>query len=324
MPKFSKTTIRVFIFAFKFLIFLAAIYVIKEKLSHISMIDVSLFFREIIFHEKGILVLLVVGLMVYINWDLETRKWQLLMKKFQKLNYLNSFKAVLAGSAVSFVSPNRSGSFVGRILFLREKNRAQGTAMSIVGGFAQTLVSLITGLFTLSLFFFPNNLLEHKFIIIIAGTLSALIFLLLYFRTDQLSKIRSNKKVIKDILKAFADISNEVRWKVFAMSALRYFVFSIQFALLIWLTGIPISLTQILACVFIIYFIMGLLPSLWLGNLGPRELISIMVISSFLSSDLDPINELIIIIPSLLLWFMNLCIPALIGYTVLLFQKIRA
>ncbi|NND78015.1 MAG: hypothetical protein HKN39_07510 [Flavobacteriales bacterium] len=323
MPPIKTTRLRPFIIAFKFLIFLAAIYVIYQKLSHSEHKDISTFLGTLFSSTNSLLVFLLVGAMSFLNWDLETRKWQILMKPYEQLEYSKAFRSVLAGSAVSFVSPNRSGSFIGRVLFLESRNRGQGTGMSILGGFAQTLVSLITGLLALSICLFPKNFIEHKTLIITLGIAASAVFFLLYFKSQWFARIDLKKTVFKEIAQPFQEIRNEQRIKVISLSVLRYLVFSLQFALLLSISSLQMPLMQLLLCVFIIYFIMGLLPSLWLGNLGPRELISIMVISSFYPGDLGTDEQFQVIWPSLVLWVVNLCIPALMGSFFLLAKRVR-
>ena len=196
--------------------------------------------------------------------------------------------------------------------------------MSILGGFAQTLISLVVGLIALSFCLFPNEFLDHKNLIIFLGILATIIFALFYFRSQWLSKFEFQNKIFKQITEPFLEIKDRLRLKVLGLSLLRYLVFCIQFALLLSLTGLDLSFTELLLSVFIIYFIMGLLPSLWLGNLGPRELISIMVISSFYPSEFIEAEHFKVIWPSILLWLVNLCIPALLGSIFLLANRVKS
>ena len=57
--------------------------------------------------------------MVFINWGLEARKWQVLLEPIQKMSFIRAFKSVLGGLALSLNTPNRMGEYGGRILYVK-------------------------------------------------------------------------------------------------------------------------------------------------------------------------------------------------------------
>lgn len=62
-------------------------------------------------------LLLVVALM-FVNWGIEARKWQLLVRLVHPVPFFQAFKAILAGVSFSVTTPNRIGEYVGRMMYM--------------------------------------------------------------------------------------------------------------------------------------------------------------------------------------------------------------
>ncbi len=85
-------------------------------------------------------------LLVFVNWGVEARKWQVLMKPVESIGFFNAFKAVLAGLAFSMNTPNRIGEYGGRVLYVHEGHRWKAFSLTIIGSFSQLIVTLAMGL----------------------------------------------------------------------------------------------------------------------------------------------------------------------------------
>src|SRR5689334_3156518 len=46
-------------------------------------------------------------LLMFVNWGLEARKWQVVIKRIQHLSFFQSCKAVFTGTTLAFFTPNR-------------------------------------------------------------------------------------------------------------------------------------------------------------------------------------------------------------------------
>ncbi len=103
------------------------------------------------------LMFLMIGLMI-INWGIEARKWQLLVRSIEPVTYFKAFKAVLSGISFSLFIP--SGDYVGKILYLHEGNRLRSIPLSVAGSMSQLIVTLAAGL--LSLVYLRGYVLEPK------------------------------------------------------------------------------------------------------------------------------------------------------------------
>ena len=91
-------------------------------------------------------------------------------------------------------------------------------------------------------------------------------------------------------------------------------MFAIQFDLLLLMFGVDVGPLFGFVLIGVTYFIMTIIPSFWLGQLGIREAVSLFVIGAFSNNDAGILSA------SLALWIINLVIPALIG-GVLLFTS---
>jgi uncharacterized membrane protein YbhN (UPF0104 family) len=50
-------------------------------------------------------------LLLFVNWGIEARKWQLMMRPVQRVSFLTSVKAILSGLALSLFLPNGFGEY---------------------------------------------------------------------------------------------------------------------------------------------------------------------------------------------------------------------
>jgi hypothetical protein len=100
--------------------------------------------------------------------------------------------------------------------------------------------------------------------------------------------------------------SGSFRSVILVHSSIRYFVFLIQFAFVFNAYGEPLSSDLILA-VSQLYLISILIPSLFLGKLGVRESVGLVLLGAI------GVNEPAIIATSLTIWGINLMLPTLIS-----------
>ena len=94
---------------------------------------------------------------VFVNWGMEARKWQLLMKAIQPISFITAFKSLLCGVTFSLNTPNRIGEYGGRILFVKEGNRIKAITLSIAGGMAQLIITMLMGCFGLTYLLFTMD-----------------------------------------------------------------------------------------------------------------------------------------------------------------------
>ncbi|MBK7298693.1 MAG: flippase-like domain-containing protein [Flavobacteriales bacterium] len=73
-------------------------------------------------------VLLVMLVCMAVNWSLESHKWRWLLRPVERIGSWRSLVATIAGTSVGLVTPNRTGEFLGRVLFLKPENRVKAVS----------------------------------------------------------------------------------------------------------------------------------------------------------------------------------------------------
>ena len=79
-----------------------------------------------------------------INWLLESFKWKKLVYTIQdNFTFFSAIRGVLIGVFFGFVTPNRIGEFGGRLFKIHEGNKVKALNLSLVGGFAQFVITFL-------------------------------------------------------------------------------------------------------------------------------------------------------------------------------------
>jgi uncharacterized membrane protein YbhN (UPF0104 family) len=269
-----------------------------------------------------------VFLLFPLNLFLDIWQWKYLIKKLEKVSYWNATKAVLAGYSVSMFLPNRVGEYFGRIYVLKKAGRIQAILVTVLGSMAQLLTTLLFGSVAISLLLpgfidFSDQISRWLYL----GTLTlALIFIIVsvfaYLNFSSFSEIIrriSGHKLarINKFTVVFSWYSSKNLAIVLGVSILRYLVFSFQFFLLLRIFLVPLDYFQGMLVISAVYFLMTIIPTIALTELGVRGSVSLFVFGLYFEK-LNLLNEqfgLGVITASTLLWLINLAFPALLGTT---------
>lgn len=261
----------------------------------------------------------VVGLML-VNWGIESWKWRILVRDVERLTIARAFTAVIAGTSIGLITPNRVGEFAGRVLFLRPEHRVQGSFATLLGSISQFVVTVLAG--TAVLFLVPHEagspeqgalwqLVRWCALLVGAATV------FLYFSPGALERIflavpwlRKYERHVH-VLSAF-DRSRLTH--VAAWSALRYGVFTAQFVLLLNVVGqVPVPMA--LASVPVLFLVSTLIPTTALTELGVRGSLAENLITGG-----EPVG---VVISTIIIWVVNIVVPAVAGSIILLVARIR-
>lgn len=271
---------------------------------------------------------LVVILLMLINWGIEARKWQLLIKHLQQFSFYNAFKSVLAGCSITMLTPNRIGEYGGRILFLKEENRIRGISLNIAGSISQLLVTLIMGCAGLVFlrYFSHNNrnalsVLPHfwgNVLIYFSITCTTVLFLFyirLSWLVQMMEKVPAFNKVVKHIA-VLDEFSVNQLLKILSLSLLRYLVFVLQYVLLLQVLQVDIEGWLSFWLITVFYLVMAVAPTIGFLELPVRAKTSLELMQLYST------NILGIETAALAIWIINLVIPAVIGSFLILGIKI--
>ena len=269
-------------------------------------------------------MLVLAFLLMFVNWGFEARKWQVAMGKLQTISFWQSYKAIFTGATMASFTPNRTGEYVGRVLYVDEGKRLQAIPVTIVCSMAQLQVTLYTGIiaiFTLE-DVVANFLAWDKAVVLFSKTLlyvalAAMILLtLIYFRIGwfvrKVHSWRPRDKWIRYI-EVIEQLNATILLRILSLSVCRYLVFALQYYLVFRVFEVQVSWAECLMAISILFLLLAIIPSFtFLTDLGIRWKAGIEIVSIFSS------NTIGIFATAFTIWVFNLIIPALIGSLLIL------
>src|SRR5947209_7842176 len=201
------------------------------------------------FNSLNIVYLLTAIFLIPVNWGLEAFKWKRSVSFIYPISYIQSFKAVLSGVSFSVTMPNRVGEYFGRMIYMPEGQRLRTISATMVGGFAQLLVTILMGTAGLLILKAPllksfnGSLIWYQFIIY---GLTALVFILilLYFNiagSVGLFKNWIRKEKYIYLVEALRNFNKSVLMQLLVLSLIRYSVFVLQYILIFYLFDVSLS-----------------------------------------------------------------------------------
>ena len=241
-------------------------------------------------------------LLMPVNWLLEARRWQLLCVS-ESIKMFDAIKSVIIGLSLESIMPFGTGAATGRVMNLKTKDRSRNIPMAFLGQWIQTLVTLLAGIYGCWKVFQKDALFQFNF------TWEPVAFGILVLAVAW-AFLRKKRAIIniKDVLQQIAEIRLFDWVRLLFYSCLRYVVFLTQFVLLLQ-AFIPMGKLNILIAlatwVFVARTVMPRLSSL--------ETLGIRAAAGWYFSSLYalPVSEVMLAI--LMLWFINLLIPSIIG-----------
>jgi hypothetical protein len=263
--------------------------------------------------------LCLVFVLMFVNWGLEAKKWQLLVNTIQPINFLRAFRAIFSGQAFALNTINGVGEYVGRIVFLNEGNRLRAIAISVVGSFSQLIVTFVMGFFGLLYMriFLLNSNQEFKglsvfwFDALMWGLLIAnILFIMLYFSLSWVTKMFERIPFVSKYAYFIKEVEN-LQWReltrILNLSFIRYVVFVAQYLLLLQIFKVDADWFSLAWLVCVMFLILAIVPTITLAELGLRGELSIQLIG------LVSINTIGILFTATGIWLINKVIPALVG-----------
>jgi hypothetical protein len=120
------------------------------------------------------------------------------------------------------------------------------------------------------------------------------------------------QNMIHDILVPFRRLDVKTVTQVSALSVLRYLIFTLQFVLVLQIFNVELSVIEMITCVAVNYFLITAIPTYALAEIGVRGTVATAVFSVY------GVDALPVISASLIVWMINLAVPALIGTAILM------
>ena len=311
------------------ILFLFLLYAIYHQLLQKSNWRESLYQIGLAITGKDQWKIWVVFLLMLANWGIEAAKWKISMAPLQQIPFWRAFRATLTGTAMASFTPNRTGEYLGRILYVEEGKRLQSISLTIVCSLSQLIITMVmgcAGIFYLQWYLdshpvvgiIPLQLVLNVLLAIVVIVMVALVFL--YFRLAWLVKLiywfRLHEKYLAYV-KFLEGLDAKILLRILSLSFLRYVVFIAQYYFMFSVFAVSISWLDTFSSVSVIFLIMAIVPTFTvLTELGLRWEAAIQVVQIF------SINTVGIFAASFGIWLINLVIPALAGSLLILGLKL--
>ncbi|MGC8864954.1 MAG: hypothetical protein ACP5O2_04435 [Bacteroidales bacterium] len=281
-----------------------------------------------IFFDQGHYWILSVAvfLLMFLNWGLETLKWQRLISKIEKVHFLKAYMAIFTGVTASVFTPNRVGEYIGRVFILENRQPAQGILITLLGSFSQILVYLAGGAVAGLVIFYRYILPWRPQLSFLSWILTPAVFLVFigsilifanlpYFIRLARRLLPRRWHKIRSWVSVLGMYTRTEMLKIMAISFLRYLVFIFQYMLLLVMFGISLNFSTLLTGIPFIILLLVVIPSVALSELGVRNSVALFVFELMLPPGLknDPLVNLSIIAAATSLWLINVALPAIIG-----------
>lgn len=263
-----------------------------------------------------------------VNWGIEAQKWHLSIKHLQPITFLRSFRAILTGLSFAVNTPNRTGEYIGRVLYVKDGNRIKAIAVTFINSWSQLIITLVMGVLAifyiqwfmdkatlqgmgLSLFWIRT--IEWVFIGI------TFVAFAIYFRLNWLIPLIEKIPFVGKYSHYFNVLGEftrkELLWMLF-LSFIRYLVFIAQYQLVFSIFEVDVSWWQGFWMTSAIFLVLAIVPTIALAELGLRGEVSLQLLG------MVSLNKLGIVASSATIWLVNLILPAIVGSILVIGIKI--
>lgn len=241
-----------------------------------------------------------------INWLLEITKWKTLVASISTISFAESAKQSLASLTASLITPNRIGDYAAKVVYYQPKERSSILFLNLLNNAYQMLVTTVFGL--VGLYFFTQDY-DVAIPIVKILRLSGLIFVLGLITLLGIKKkgISIRGFSIQSVLDKAKSASKTLQIKVFALSVIRYLVFSFQFYFLLLLFGVDVDYFSAMMVISSIYFIASLIPTFVIFDVALKGSVAVYLFGIF------GVNSLTIVCLISTMWILNFMLPSMIG-----------
>jgi uncharacterized protein (TIRG00374 family) len=252
-------------------------------------------------------------LLMPLNLFLEGYRWHRLVRRIApRVRLRESLGAMMAGYPLGFATPGRIGDYVGRAYYLRYHNKWALAALTFAERAMTLACCVVFGLAALLYFLVTRTELATPawMVVFYVGALaaSALLGLLLYPRAAHalLMAVTPSRR-IRRMLRFLKRYSSRDAYELFGLSAVRYAVFSTQFACLVLAFDPGVSWLTAYVGVALVFFAKSAIPSFTVADLGIREGAAVYFFDAMGADVAAAFNA------SFLVFCLNILLPAIIG-----------
>jgi len=303
------------ILAVKILIGILSFYIIYNRLSTIEGFSDTIV--QWANQPKIYVIFLIVLCLMPVNWGIESYKWKLITRRIESISYLRAVKSVLSGICIGNIAPGRALEFAAKVVFFKTENRPAVTLIHFINGMFQMLITVMVGVASV---IYKSSTTNHSsilfYVIVIAGICLIAVFCwsIMNVKTIQqkLKFIKWFKQIDDAQLEAFP-LSLVI--KLVGLSILRYIVFTMQFYLVFQVLSPDVQFINAFTSIAAYFLLTSLMPMISVIEPAIRAAIALFVFSNQDSS-------ITVILSSTMIWLINVVVPSVLGYFVILKEKI--
>ena len=262
--------------------------------------------------------------LVPLNVGLEAFRWHRLVRKLApEVPFRTSLAAVLSGYPLGLLTPGRVGDYVGRALYLRSISPGASATLTFAERIATLACCLVFGLIALPHFLFTHTeVASVAWMTVLALGIFATAFLLVLLLHPKLAKSLLETVLpfrrIRHVFAVLNRFSGRDATELFALSVVRYAVFSSQFVFMVHAFQADVSWLTAYTGVVLVFFAKSALPSITLGDLGIRESAAVFFLGAFGVVEAAAFNA------SLGIFAVNILLPAIVGLPLLPRLRLRS
>lgn len=323
--KTTSKAIRNWAWLLKPILSLAALYYILHRLEGVDMsLFLGTFTNRSLSIPIWIVAIILSVILMLMNWGIEVVKWHMLIHPVYNTKITTSIKAVLTGATTGIFTPNRLGEFVGRTLALKPENRVGGTLLSVVNGLAQTVATFSFGILGFILLinlrgsevFGDFGSISLQVLLIGCWLIALFIFFRFKVLTDLLKGVNLFGRPLSKYLETYENVDESVLQRLYGLSVVRFITFILQYFLVFYLLSPDPAWIDISGASMLTLFSTTILAFLPMPDLLLRQSLALSYFQLF------AFDSLIVTQVVLLVWVVNVALPAAIGAFVLFTYRI--
>lgn len=280
----------------------------------------SIIIKEALFNVSSLLLILLSFILFPVNWAIESYKWKLITAQTEAISFKTATRSVYAAVCIGNLAPGRATEFLAKIHFFKTENKLTVTVLHFVNGMFQLSITIFFGMLALFIRSVTSNEAGSALHVasITLSVLVMLVFVLILFNINRFVGWmykrfnRDNYEELKPIV-----WTKKLLVQLFGFSIIRFWVFTFQFVLLLFVFKSHVNYVQLFTSIFIYFLFTTIIPMFSLIEAAVRAAIALIVFSDF------GVSNSALTIVAILLWLINIVMPSIVGYMVLLKENLN-
>jgi len=300
----------------KLLIGLISFYIIYARLNSIPHLKEQ--FSGWLNEPSLYLILIGTLILMPVNWGIESYKWKMITSTIERISYGTAVKSVLSGICVGNIAPGRAMEFLAKIFFFKTENRPVITVLHFINGMFQMLITVTAGMIAIAYKLNRHTSSSTIVYLVLGGGIVMILFFCLAI--GNVAFIQKKLKFIKWFKRIddsqIVQLSRPMILYLVVLSIVRYAVFTTQFYLIYRIMSPQTVMLQSFASIAAYFMFTSLIPMVSVIEPAIRAAIALFVFNN--PTDIT-VN---VVLASTWVWIINVVIPSLIGYIIILKEKV--